>query len=224
MLGGFPLLRARNRLVQARVASSRSQKKVSAAIQDYEKALNLSKHPIVTLMRYTDFLVSNREAKKAIDRVRMYNQGAPDNVYGYELLARLYQQQRDFDNAEATCRELIRRFPDHWNPHSILADILRQRGRDAEALAEYDEAIRRNPHQASLFSDAGRLLLERKEFARAKTYYDAAIREAPASWEARKGMAELEARRHRQPTQPRNRQVGERHHIRPDNRLARPLG
>ena len=169
------------------------QKKVSAAIQDYEKALNLSKHPIVTLMRYTDFLVSNREAKKAIDRVRMYNQGAPDNVYGYELLARLYQQQRDFDNAEATCRELIRRFPDHWNPHSILADILRQRGRDAEALAEYDEAIHRNPHQASLFSDAGRLLLERKEFARAKTYYDAAIREAPASWEARKGMARLYA-------------------------------
>src|SRR5436190_15732150 len=33
MLGGFPPLRARKRLVQARVASSRSQKKVSAAVK-----------------------------------------------------------------------------------------------------------------------------------------------------------------------------------------------
>ena len=169
------------------------QRKVSAAIQDYEKALNLSEHPVVTLMHYTDFLLVNREAKKAIERVRKYNEASPDNIYGYELLARLYQQQRDFDGAEAICREVMRRFPANWNPHSILADILHQRGRDDEALAEYDEAIRRNPHQASLFSDAGRLLLERKEFARAKTYYDAAIREAPASWEARKGMARLYA-------------------------------
>src|SRR5205085_12283631 len=46
---------------------SGKQKKVTVAMQQYEKAMELSKHPIVTLMHYTDFLLANRETKKAIE-------------------------------------------------------------------------------------------------------------------------------------------------------------
>ena len=160
-----------------------------AATAQYEQALARTTQPFLTLTRYADFQVERGHASLAIDRVKQWLGRVPPQPGYYELLARLYLEQRDLENAEAAARKALEFDAQRWIAHFFLGEIYRHRGQPEKALAQYDETIRRSPSQTAPYMVAGNLLLEQGQYEKAKSYFDTALRQDPVSVQAQQAMA-----------------------------------
>ncbi len=95
-------------------------------------------------------------------------------VLNFALLA-----NRNFEEAEAVCREAVRLKPDDCVTHGALANSLRWQGKHDEAAREIHEAIRLNPNDAGSHGQLATLLRDQLKFDESLPEYREAIRLKP---------------------------------------------
>ena len=78
-----------------------------------------------------------------------------------DLLVRSFVAQDEFDEAQATVLDHVRRYPRHrFESLPLYAFAMQAAGRDAQALAAYEEALRYRPQNRALRMQRAHLLLD----------------------------------------------------------------
>ncbi len=97
----------------------------------------------------------------------------------YEMLGRLKDAQRRYEEADAAYRRAFQLAPNAAGPHVSLGVSYLQRGQTERAMEQFQEALARDPRNLTALSNAGSLELAGKHFAEAEKYYRSAQQVAP---------------------------------------------
>jgi arylsulfatase A-like enzyme/tetratricopeptide (TPR) repeat protein len=105
-----------------------------------------------------------------------------DLIEFYKLhmkLHRLFLKERNYDEAEKLCRELIRQRPNYSDPYSYLGKIAVARGKPAESIAYFKESLRLNNEVCEVHEDLAGALETLGNLDEAAKHYQEALRIMP---------------------------------------------
>jgi tetratricopeptide (TPR) repeat protein len=108
-----------------------------------------------------------------------------------------FMRSRRFDNAEAVCREILAKDPDHSEANHIIGVLNLQRGNTARAVDALEKAVRGNPENGGAQANFGAALSSVGRLEAAAQAFQAAIRATPRAIGAYNNLAQLEMRRGR---------------------------
>ena len=97
-----------------------------------------------------------------------------------DLLVRSFVAQDEFDEAQATVLDHVRRYPQHrFESLPLYAFAMQAAGRDAQALAAYEEALRYRPQNRALRMQRAHLLLDLDQDRKAIRAMEGLLEEYP---------------------------------------------
>jgi YaiO family outer membrane protein len=105
--------------------------------------------------------------------------------------ANRFEVSKQYPEAEAVYREVLRQHPDNDEVRSALARVLSWQGAHAEATALYREVLTRHPDDQDIRVALAQVLSWQKHFDDARQLYDEVLRVDPKHVEARRGLAEV---------------------------------
>jgi predicted O-linked N-acetylglucosamine transferase (SPINDLY family) len=94
-----------------------------------------------------------------------------------------YQSGR-LEQAEAACREILGRTPDHFEAVSLLALLFHRAGRSTEAIEMLQAAIARGLRESAVYNNLGEMLRQRGRLEEAVDAFAQAIAASPSLAEA----------------------------------------
>jgi predicted O-linked N-acetylglucosamine transferase (SPINDLY family) len=94
-----------------------------------------------------------------------------------------YQSGR-LEQAEAACREILGRKPDHFEAVNLLALLLHRSGRSREAIALLQAAVAQGLQEAAAYNNLGEMLRQQGRLAEAVEAFAEAIAASPSLGEA----------------------------------------
>jgi tetratricopeptide (TPR) repeat protein len=116
-----------------------------AALTQLEKAMSIDPNLVDVLSMITAIHLSNKEPKKALDRVMAQLKQSPDNPLLHQLLGRAYIATNDLNSAEESLKKAINLKNDLVGAYIDLGDIYSKKGVFEDAIKQYNEAIKVNP-------------------------------------------------------------------------------
>lgn len=86
-------------------------------------------------------LVGSRRFDEAIDELRAGLTGGDDDLSSLEMIALCQHWADRGEDAEATCREALLRFPQSFDLHKLLGELLAAKGVHDEAVLHVKQAL-----------------------------------------------------------------------------------
>jgi tetratricopeptide (TPR) repeat protein len=105
-----------------------------------------------------------------------------DYVDAYIILAKLYAEDEQYEEAESTYKYLISNNPRNAKGYSGLGLILLKMTRYDHAIVEYEKGISVDPNDASIYHGLGFVYEEMDEFAKAESLYEIAHKLDPENY------------------------------------------
>jgi tetratricopeptide (TPR) repeat protein len=127
----------------------------------------------------------------ALADARMAQQLAPDNLYAIALLASIYKDRSQFDQAGAVIETALRRFPNNVDLHSMQAELDLANQQPAKAEAELQRIIELEPNVLTHRYRLASFYLQQKDTSGAEAALRAAVRVKPDSVDAKLAVVEL---------------------------------
>lgn len=112
------------------------------AIRLYERALTLAPNEAPILSAMADAQAAQEDVSSALFYAEQARNVAPANAHYYRQLAALHKRAGNLDEAVATYRALVRRFPENVEARLDLAELLTEADRAQEAVAVYEDVER----------------------------------------------------------------------------------
>ncbi len=113
-----------------------------------------------------------------------------DIVAGVEQATK-FEVAKQYPEAEALYRDILRRHPDNDDIRTALARVLSWQGGHAEATTLYREVLARHPDDQDIRIALAQVLSWQKQFDEAGRLYGAVLQADPTQIEARRGLAEV---------------------------------
>lgn len=169
----------------------RQQQKYDQARDYFSAVLELDPDNAEALVGYGQIL----EATDRVAAIRLFtnwSQRHPADAAPRLELARLYQKSNDWEQAEATSRDMLEQMPDNSAALARLAQVLsRNLSRIDPALDVWQRIADRDPKAALPLVQRAQLLERVKRVGDAEREYRAALRRAPRDESALFGLARL---------------------------------
>jgi tetratricopeptide (TPR) repeat protein len=119
------------------------------AISGFNRAVKLAPDDPAALTHLANLLLIYGQRRQAIGYFRRAAELTPDEIGGFLNRATAFMAEDASEEAAATLREAIARFPHSAEAHRVLAGILRQQGRFEEAIPLLEQATEGNAVEAA---------------------------------------------------------------------------
>lgn len=144
------------------------QKKYTAALTAYQKAIDENPHCIEAYSKKGDIFLAQKNNQKAIAAFQMAIALDPTQAYPYIALATLLEQKNNFDNALLLYKEALNHQPNNAELFNNIARILmQQRNKQREAEDALLTAIKLNPQLTEATINLGALYIQQGRFEQA---------------------------------------------------------
>lgn len=161
-----------------------------AANKEFQLATSESPNALPIIRLYVAQLVAAGQTPRAITSLQSWMAKTKPTPEASDLLAGLYLDAGELDQAEATARQALTQNPQMAAAHDVLGQVFERRHQPGQAAAEYSASIRLDPHQVQAYLLAGSLSMSQGDYSQAQTEYQSALNEAPTSDSAKLGLAE----------------------------------
>jgi len=153
----------------------------SAAEREFRRALDLNPHYATARQWYAEYLAATGRMDEALEQVKQARDDDPHEIITHTAVAYVYYLARQYDQAIEQCRKTLELEPNLPLAHFHLGRAYLEKGMWTEAIAELE--------QAKSFSGGIPAMVTVLGYAHAR---------AGNSAEARKALAELQARANHQ--------------------------
>jgi tetratricopeptide (TPR) repeat protein len=120
-----------------------------AALENYKKAQKLSTHPGGIQKRIAAVYLKQGKHQDAVNIYKDLKTKDP-SMENYELLASAYQMSDQFDLAETTFKEMVRKFPDNPYPVYRLGVFYGYIKKYDQAIADLNKALAMSPEDPAI--------------------------------------------------------------------------
>jgi tetratricopeptide (TPR) repeat protein len=135
--------------------------------------------------------VSQRDNRKAIERVEQQAKLLPQNPYLYHILGGLYELNKEAAKAEDNFKRAIEINPNIAAFYISLGNLYMRQNILDKAIAEHTTAIQKDPKSVSAHMNLGMIYEAKKDYPKAKEYYRSALRINPRFPPAANNLAYL---------------------------------
>jgi Tfp pilus assembly protein PilF len=153
--------------------------RVTMAQKEYEAALQLDPQNPALIGQYSDFLIKQNQAPKAIALVKEYVAAHSNDAKAHELLGAVYFGSKDLGSAQQEFERALQLDPNRMDVQLRLAKLYEDQGKTDEALAHYQKALDQQPKSAPLATVVGNMYLKKGDLDTAEKYYSQALSADP---------------------------------------------
>ena len=149
--------------------------RIAMAQKEYEAALQLDPQNPALIGQYSDFLIKQNQAPKAIALVKEYVAAHSNDAKAHELLGAVYFGSKDLGSAQQEFERALQLDPNRVDVQLRLAKLYEDQGKTDEALAHYQKASDQQPKSAPLATVVGNMYLKKGDLDKAEKYYSQAL-------------------------------------------------
>jgi len=171
----------------ASVAESREN--WSEAQKQLEALLSVDSQNAAVLRRIARCLFQQKNIEAALDKFREVAKIDLDAYLPEVMLAQLYQQAGDHENAKKWLTTALAASPKDIRTHLIAVQWALQTDQLDEALAESELALKLDPKSLDAKIYRGLIALFQKDYKNAEMYFESACLQSPSSFLASNGLA-----------------------------------
>ena len=114
--------------------------RIAMAQKEYEAALQLDAQNPALIGQYSDFMIKQNQAPKAIALVKEYVAAHSNDAKAHELLGAVYFGSKDLGSAQQEFERALQLDPNRVDVQLRLAKLYEDQGKTDEALAHYQKA------------------------------------------------------------------------------------
>jgi YaiO family outer membrane protein len=107
------------------------------------------------------------------------------------LMARTYAWDGKYDSTRVLIREVLKRYPSHWDALDAVSDIEYWDNNYAEATRYCDIALAKDPNDEHFILKKSKILKANKQFDQSAALLEALLKVDPANAEARKKLSDI---------------------------------
>jgi tetratricopeptide (TPR) repeat protein len=149
--------------------------RIAMAQKEYEAALQLDAQNPALIGQYSDFMIKQNQAPKAIALVKEYVAAHSNDAKAHELLGAVYFGSKDLGSAQQEFERALQLDPNRVDVQLRLAKLYEDQGKTDEALAHYQKASDQQPKSAPLATVVGNMYLKKGDLDKAEKYYSQAL-------------------------------------------------
>ncbi|MDM7861375.1 tetratricopeptide repeat protein [Alteromonas sp. ASW11-36] len=134
---------------------------------------------LVTMSKVETVLGDYASARQYLNEAMLI---APDNYDAQYQLAEVFRGEQRFDLAEAIFRELMRKFPKHWQSYNAIATLFIDSGQFKQAIPFLDSALKLTPENEFVLNNLGAAYLYIGDFLKSAQYFERAAEMIPTGY------------------------------------------
>ncbi len=155
---------------------ARAEKNDPKAIIYFEEALTRKPNAIEPMTQLAMMKIAQGKTQDARERVTRQLEAAPNNPLLYNLLGQLWQQSKDFGQAEQAFKKAIELDNSLFSAYMNLGQTYYQIGKVDQAAQEYESVLARDPNSIQSHMMLGIMCSARNEHAKAQAHYEAIMK------------------------------------------------
>ncbi len=150
--------------------------RLDAAAKEYRVIESRAPNLPAGYIKQAQLHLRRRKADQALKVLETGFKRNPDSVPLFTSLVGFHMAQKNYEQAETLCREMVGRYPDHPIPLNALGDVLTIRKDYAQARQCFEKAITLQPMWQPPYHGLARIYLAQGKTAEAIAKLEAALR------------------------------------------------